>query len=361
MVIIRTKRETEARVSTKNKKKIMKTKISIMYLFLISLNIFLWLIAYIIFRDYPKLLALCLLAYGFGLRHAVDADHIAAIDNVTRKFIQEKKSPITIGFSFSLGHSSVIIIMSFLIALGTIFVKNYMEQLQHVGILIGTLVSSFFLFVIALINFIIFLDIFKIFWDIKKNSHLDQKAIEYFKNNTGILIKFFSPLFKFISKSWHMYFVGFLFGLGFDTATEIALLGISATQAAQGISIWIIMIYPFLFMAGMCLVDTSDGILMLGIYSWAFIKPLKKLFYNMTITLISFLVALFISGIEALGIISDKFELKSGVWQYINNINNNFEIFGAYIVGIFILSWIISVGIYRLSRFNRLELVINKS
>ena len=332
----------------------LKYRITAIYTFLILFNLFVWITAYTLFQNQPKLLALCLLAYGFGLRHAVDADHIAAIDNVTRKFMQENKSPVTIGFFFSLGHSSVVFILSILVAIGTIFMKENLPEFQRIGGLIGTSVSSIFLLIIALINFIIFIDILKIFNSYRKNKIYNRKEAEDLFNSKGFLVRIFRPLFNFINKSWHMYIVGFLFGLGFDTATEIALLGISASQASQGMTIWVIMIFPLIFMAAMCLIDTSDGILMLGLYGWAFIKPARKLFYNMTITLISFLIAFFIGGLEGLALIAEKLQLKSGFWSYISSLNENIGNLGYYLIGIFIVSWLISLFIYKITKADKL-------
>ena len=187
----------------------------------------------------------------------------------------------------------------------------------------------------------------------RKNKLYNHEKSEELLNNKGFLTRVFKPLFKIITKSWHMYIIGFLFGLGFDTATEIALLGISATQASQGMTIWAIMIFPLLFMSGMCLIDTSDGILMLGLYGWAFVKPARKLFYNMTITLMSFLIAFFIGGLEGLSIIADKLQLKSEFWIYISNLNENIGNLGFYLIGIFILSWIISLIIYKTADFKK--------
>ncbi len=315
----------------------------------IAMNIGVWVLAYTSLSNYPKLLALCLLAYGFGLRHAVDADHIAAIDNVTRKFLQEKKTPVSIGFFFSLGHSTVVIVMSVFVAIGTLYMKNHLPDFQRIGGIIGTIVSAAFLFIIALINLIVFIDIYRVFKGMKKNEEYGDEQLEELFNKKGFLTRIFRPLFKFVSRSWHMYLVGFLFGLGFDTATEIALLGISSSEAALGASIWIIMIYPLVFTAGMCLIDTIDGIMMLGIYGWAFLKPMRKLFYNMTITLISFLIAFVIGGVEALGILSSELNYTGGFWSFINNLNDNFSYLGFIIIGVLVLSWLIATVIYKTS------------
>ena len=330
----------------------LRSRIILLFSFLVLLNIGVWLLAFYFFCDFPKLLALCLLAYGFGLRHAVDADHIAAIDNVTRKFMQEKKSPVSVGFFFSLGHSSVVVIMSFFVALGTIYMSEHLSEYQRIGGLIGASVSSIFLLLIAFINFIVFLDIYKVFRGYKMNKGYNDEQLEDLFNKKGLFARIFRPIFKLVSKGWHMYIVGFLFGLGFDTASEIALLGISSTQAAAGLSIWVIMIYPLIFMAGMCLIDTLDGVLMLGVYGWAFLTPMRKLFYNMTITLVSFLIAFLIGGLEALCIISNKLELSGGFWSFVNKINDNFGNLGFAIIGIFILSWLISTLIYKFSKLD---------
>ncbi|MCP4180805.1 MAG: HoxN/HupN/NixA family nickel/cobalt transporter [bacterium] len=333
----------------------VKHKIVFIFLFLIILNLVIWSAAFLSFYRAPSLLVLCLIAYGFGLRHAVDADHIAAIDNVTRKFMQQKKSPVAVGFFFSLGHSSVVIIMTFLVALGTIYVHNNFPAFQKIGGLICISVSASFLLLIAFINFIIFIDIYKVFRGIQKDKKYSNQELEELFDKKGFLSRFFKPLFKFINKSWHMYIIGFLFGLGFDTASEVALLGISASQAANGISIWSIMIFPLLFMAGMCVLDTLDGVLMLGIYGWAFLKPMRKLYYNMTITLVSFMVAFIIGGLEAMNIISNQLNLNSGLWSYINTINDNFGSLGYIVIGVFIVSWLISTFIYKYSKLNSFE------
>ncbi|HBM17506.1 MAG TPA: HoxN/HupN/NixA family nickel/cobalt transporter [Lentisphaeria bacterium] len=322
--------------------KSVRKKAAIAISLLVVFNIAAWIIAYAAFHDSPKLLILCLIAYGFGLRHAVDADHIAAIDNVTRKFLYNKKYPVGVGFFFSIGHSTIVVLMSLIVALGTIYMKSHLSNFQEIGGLIGTLVSSAFLLVIALINFMIFIDTYKSFLAYRRSGG-QSDDIQNILVQKGVMTSLFRPLFRFVNKSWHMYIVGFLFGLGFDTSTEVALLGISATQAATNLSVWSIMVFPVLFMSGMSLIDTLDGILMINVYGWAMVKPARKLFYNMAITLLSFCVALFIGSLEALSIISEKLGLNNGFWAYINSINNNFDYMGFYIVGIFILCWVLAI------------------
>ncbi len=300
-------------------------------------------------------MSLCFLAYGFGLRHAVDADHIAAIDNVTRKLMQQKKRPVGVGLFFSLGHSTVVILLSLAVAQGTGYVKNHFPQFQQLGGIIGTSVSVFFLLLIALVNFVIFLEVFKRFQAARKGGGRQEDALQGMLDGPGPVARATRALFRLVGESWQMYFVGFLFGLGFDTATEIALLGIAATQAAQQAPLWSIMVFPLLFTSGMCLVDATDGIVMLGAYGWAFVKPVRKLFYNMSITLVSFLIALLIGSLEALGMIAEKFHLDTGLWSAVHKLSDNSTAVGYGIIGLMIASWLASMVFYRMSGLDRLE------
>ena len=335
----------------------VKRKIVAIYTFLIAVNILVWMLALISFHSFPLLLGTAVLAYSFGLRHAVDADHIAAIDNVTRKLMQEGKRPVSVGFFFSLGHSTIVVLASIAIALTAATIQSDFPEFQKVGGLIGTSVSAIFLLLIAFINIIVLWDVFKTFQSVKNGGAYDDQSLNEFLDQRGLLGRFFRPLFRLISRSWHMYPLGFLFGLGFDTATEVGLLGISATQATSGLPIWSILIFPALFTAGMSLVDTTDGILMLGAYGWAYIKPIRKLYYNMTITFVSVLVALLIGGIEALSIIGDQLELKGGFWDFIGELSDNFGTIGYLIIGIFIASWIGSTIVYKLNKYDDIEVV----
>ena len=307
------------------------------------------------FHAYPATLSLCFLAYGLGLRHAVDADHIAAIDNVTRKLMQQNQRPAAVGLFFSLGHSTVVILMSLLVVQGTGYVKNHFPEFQQVGGIIGTSVSAFFLLLIAAVNFVIFLEVFQRFQAARKGSGGNEDALQDMLSGPGLVARVLRSLFRFVSQSWHMYPVGFLFGLGFDTATEIALLGIAATQAAQQTPIWSIMVFPLLFTSGMCLLDTTDGIVMLGAYGWAFVKPVRKLFYNMTITLVSFVIALLIGSLEALSVMASKFNLDTGVWAYLNTLSDNNTLVGYGIIGLMIASWLASIVVYRVAGFDKLD------
>ncbi|MGA8136749.1 MAG: HoxN/HupN/NixA family nickel/cobalt transporter [Pseudomonas gingeri] len=322
---------------------------------LICINVIAWVWALLAFHDHPVLLGTALLAYSFGLRHAVDADHIAAIDNVTRKLMQEKKRPVSVGFFFSLGHSSVVVLASLGVALATSAMQDRMEGFKAVGGLIGTSVSALFLLIIALMNLVILRSIYKSWRHVRRGGAYVDDDFDLLLANRGFLARVFRPLFRLVTRSWHMFPLGFLFGLGFDTSTEVALLGISATQASQGLSPWSIMVFPLLFSAGMSLVDTLDGHLMLGAYGWAYMKPIRKIYYNMTITLVSVLVAVVIGTIEALGLISDKLELKGPLWDIVGNLNDHFGTLGYVIIGIFVVSWALSVLLYRLKGYDMIE------
>jgi high-affinity nickel-transport protein len=326
------------------------------YTILIVANLAVWAWAVLVFRDQPVLLGTALLAYGFGLRHAVDADHIAAIDNVTRKLMQEGRRPVSVGFFFALGHSAVVVLAAAAIAATATTLAARFDGLKDIGGVVSTAVSALFLFVIAAMNLLIFGSVWRTFRHVRQGGAYVEEDLDLLLNQRGFAARLFRPLFRLIGRSWHMFPLGFLFGLGFDTATEVALLGISATQAGNGVPIWEIMVFPALFAAGMSLVDTTDGILMLGAYDWAFVKPIRKLYYNMTITLVSVFVAVLIGGIEALGLIGDRFGLDGWVWDGIGTLNGNFNGLGFIIIGVFIAAWIGSVLVYRYKGYDALEI-----
>jgi nickel/cobalt transporter (NiCoT) family protein len=333
----------------------VRGKVVGIYALLIAANIAAWIWAVIAFHHYPLLLGTALLAYSFGLRHAVDADHIAAIDNVTRKLMQEGKRPVTVGFFFSLGHSTIVVLASIAIAATATAFKNRLDNFQNLGGVIGTLVSAIFLLAIAVINIVILVNVYRVFQRVKRGERYEDDDLDVLLANRGFLARVFRPLFGLITRGWQMYPVGFLFGLGFDTATEIGLLGISAAEASKGLPIWSILVFPALFTAGMSLVDTTDGILMLGAYGWAFMKPVRKLYYNMTITFVSVVVAVVIGGIETLGLIGDELALKGAFWDAVGNLNDNFGVLGFAIIGIFVTSWIVSLVYYKTKGYDRLD------
>ena len=326
-----------------------------MYALLIGLNGGAWLWALTAFRHHPVLLGTAFLAYAFGLRHAVDADHIAAIDNVTRKLMQQGKRPVGVGFFFSLGHSTIVFGLSAAIALTSVALKDRFSAFESIGGIIGTSISAFFLLAIAAANLIILLSVFRTFCHVKQGGSFVDEDLDLILSQRGFFGRIFRNLFRLIEHSWQMYPVGFLFGLGFDTATEVGLLGISATEATRGLSMWSILVFPTLFMAGMALVDSTDSILMLGAYGWAFLKPIRKLYYNMTITFVSVLVALMVGGIEVLGLIGDHFKTHGAVWSAIGSLNDNFGMVGFAIIGVFVLSWAASLLIYRVNRYDEIE------
>lgn len=321
---------------------------------LIAFNIVCWLWALAAFRDHPVLLGTALLAYSFGLRHAVDADHIAAIDNVTRKLMQEGKRPLSVGFFFSLGHSTIVILASIAIAVAALAFKQF-DAFHDWGGAVGTLISALFLLAIAIMNIAILAGVVRSFRRVKAGGRYVEEDLNALLAGRGLLARLFRPLFALIRSPWQMYPLGLLFGLGFDTATEIGLLGISAAEASKGLSVWSILVFPALFTAGMALVDTADGILMLGAYGWAFIKPIRKLYYNMTITAVSVVVALLVGGIEALGLIGHKFALAGGFWDVIGALNGDFGMLGYVIIAIFATSWLVASVIYRLKGYDKIE------
>ena len=313
---------------------------------LLAVNLGAWLWALIAFHDHPALLGTALVAYGFGLRHAVDADHIAAIDNVTRKMMQEGQRPVAVGLFFALGHSSIVIVASAAIAAAAISYQAQLIALRDLGGFVGTLVSALFLLAIALMNLVILGRLWRRYRAVRRGGELTGDAAALAPG--GPLTRLVQPLFRLIRTSWHMYPLGVLFGLGFDTATEIGLLGISAAGATQGLPIWSIMVFPILFTAGMTLIDTADGVLMLGAYDWAFARPLRRLTYNMVITAISAALALVVGGIETLGLIGDRFSLEGAFWDLVGAANDNFGLLGAAIIVLLAACWLGSAALARL-------------
>lgn len=324
----------------------LRGRLIAIYAVLGVLNVGAWVWAVVAFHDRLALLSVASVIYGLGLRHAVDADHIAAIDNVTRKLMQAQQRPVSVGFFFAMGHSTVVMIAAAAVALAATLLGSF-ESFKSVSGIIGTGVSALFLLIIAAMNIVIFASIYRSYRRVRVGGAYVEEDLDLLLNNRGFLARIFRPAFKLVTKSWHMFPLGFLFGLGFDTATEVALFGVSAAQAAKGVPFAAIMVFPVLFAAGMSLVDTTDGIMMLGAYDWAFVKPMRKLYYNMTITLVSVIVAVLIGGLEALGLIGDQLGLKGGFWDVVGALNGNFNNLGVVIIGIFAFVWLASYGIYR--------------
>jgi len=291
------------------------------------------------------------LAYTLGMRHAFDADHISAIDNTTRKLMAEGKRPMGVGFFFSLGHSSVVFALAVLLGVGfkalDSGVKDDGSGLHHYTGLIGTTVSGSFLLLIALLNVIVLVSIVKVFGELRRGRY-DDEELERRLNSRGLLNRFFGPLARRIDKSWKMYPIGILFGLGFDTATEVALLVLAGTSVAAGLPFWAILSLPLLFAAGMSLLDTIDGSFMNFAYGWAFSKPVRKVYYNITITGLSVAVAVFIGGLEVAQVLAGQLDLSGGFWTYANNFNINRA--GFIIVGMFVVVWALALGIWRFGK-----------
>jgi len=290
-------------------------------------------------------------AYTLGLRHAFDADHIAAIDNTTRKLMTEGQRPLSVGFFFSLGHSTVVFALAFAFAIGIQALAGPVEDggsaLQQAAGLIGTTVSGTFLYIIAIINLVVLVGIVKVFRRMREGNY-DEQALEHHLNSRGFANRFLGRLTGPVKKPWHMYPLGVLFGLGFDTATEIALLFLAAGVAFSGLPFYAILCLPILFAAGMSLLDTIDGAFMNFAYGWAFSKPVRKVYYNITITGLSVAVALIIGTVQLLSILTEKLALTGGLWDLVGSVDLN--LVGYLIVGLFVVTWLIALAVWRLAR-----------
>lgn len=298
-----------------------------------------------------------LTAYTLGMRHAFDADHIAAIDNTTRKLMSDGQRPLAVGFFFSLGHSTVVFALALLLAAGVKFVIGPVEDdsstLHHYTGLIGTSVSGVFLYLIAVLNVIVLVGILRVFARLRRGDYdpedpEHEAQLERELQNRGLLNRFLGRFTKSITKSWHLYPVGLLFGLGFDTATEIALLVLAGTSAAAGLPWYAILVLPVLFTAGMCLLDTIDGSFMNFAYGWAFSNPVRKIYYNITITGLSVAVALLIGTIELLGLLAEQLGWRGPFWQWLGGLDLNTV--GFVVVGMFVVTWAIAVAVWRYGR-----------
>jgi nickel/cobalt transporter (NiCoT) family protein len=294
------------------------------------------------------------LAYTLGMRHAFDADHIAAIDNTTRKLVNEGKRPLSVGFFFSLGHSSVVFLLAVLLNFGIRGldeqVKNGSSHLQYTTNIIGTCVSGFFLFLIAAFNLIILAGIIKVFREMRGGGY-DDEQLEEQLNKRGLMNRFLGPLARRVDTSWKMYPIGFLFGLGFDTATEVALLVLAGTAVVGGLPFYAILSLPVLFAAGMSLFDTADGCFMNFAYDWAFAKPVRKVYYNLTITGLSVFVAVFIGAVELLGLLAQDTNLNGSFWSFVETFNINTA--GLFVVGIFVVTWVVALCVWRFGRIEQ--------
>jgi high-affinity nickel-transport protein len=328
-----------------------RVRLAVFYGAIVLIHVVGWGLLLSIAPQYPALVGLGGLAYSFGLRHAFDADHISAIDNTTRKLLQDAKRPVGVGFFFSLGHSSVVLVIA--LALGFAVrvivdgVVGETGEIKNIGGIIGTSVSGVFLVLIGVLNLIILLDIIGVFRRMKRGEY-NRVTLEDHLVTGGVLTRVFKHLFRVITESWQMYPIGFLFGLGFDTASEVALLAISAGAASQGLPFVAVVALPLIFAAGMSLMDTTDGAFMAKAYSWAFSNPIRKLFYNMTMTSLSVFVALFVGLVELSQILVQVLGLEGEPWDTIAGFD--LGSLGFIIVGSFVVAWVVAFGIFKTRR-----------
>jgi len=317
--------------------------VAILLLHLVGWGLFLYYA-----RDNPALAGLGSLAYTFGLRHAFDADHIAAIDNTTRKFLQDGKRSLGVGFFFSLGHSTIVFSLAAGLAIAAQTVNSRIPGLQSIGGYIGTLVSGTFLLLIGVLNLVVLLDILGVFRQLRRGAYNEQKLDEALQSQ-GLMSRFFlRRVGDRIDASWKMYPLGVLFGLGFDTASEIGLLAIAAGVATHDVPFLAIISLPLIFAAGMCLMDTADGAFMSQAYGWAFSNPIRKIYYNITVTSLSVAVALVIGMIEVLQVTAAKFSLNGGFWAFLESLD--FGKVGYVVLGLFVATWTFSVVLWKTRR-----------
>ena len=322
-----------------------KSRMIALYVAVLSVTLVGFYAAYLIGLRWTALAGLGLVAYILGLRHGFDADHIAAIDNTTRKLLQEKKRPLTVGTWFSLGHSTIVAGLIVALVFLTDFIKSHIAAFQNVGNLFGTAVSGGFLFLIGFVNLLIVAEVYRMFRE-ARDGRMDEARYESQMNQRGLLYRFFYRFFRAVREPWQIYPIGVLFGLGFDTATEVALIAISVGAGVSGVvPVWTILVLPLLFTCGMVLSDTSDGFAMRFAYGWAFNHPIRKIFYNLTLTVISVLVAFAVGGLELLQVLALELGLTGPVWGPLAAIS--FETIGFGIVILFVGAWIVALVIYR--------------
>jgi len=328
-----------------------KAKIGTVYGAIAAITLLSMTAATILGRISPVLNGLGIVAYVLGLRHGVDADHIVAIDNTTRKLMQQDKPRFTVGTWFSLGHSTIVVGLIAVIVFVTRSVIGQIPALQNMGDIVGTLVSGAFLFIIGFINLLIVFGVYRLFKQARSGTMKEEELEEYMQKR-GFMNRLFRPLFKFVNDAWQIYPIGVLFGLGFDTATEVALIAISVgIGVSSTIPLWQILVLPLLFTCGMVLTDTTDGVTMRFAYGWAFLTPLKKIYYNLTVTVMSVLVAFVIGGIELVQVLGTELNLSSGFWNWLENLD--FETMGFAIVAIFALTWVSAYGVWRYKKYDQ--------
>lgn len=320
---------------------------------LVAFNIAVWGLLLAVSGRFHFLFGLGVLAYVFGLRHAVDADHIAAIDNTTRKLMSDGKKPLGVGLFFSLGHATVVFVLAVGMAVAAHVFKSFLHHVDATASLIGTLVSALFLYLIALLNLVVLRDIYRIFQAARRTRLTREKMLELEEAllKRGLMNRVLGRFYASIRTSWQMYPVGFLFGLGFDTPSEMALLAMAVLAAGKSVPLWAILVLPLVFSAGMILVDTLDGLVMQSAYSWAFLNPIRKVYYNLSITTISVLIALGVGSVEALQVLAAEFSLKGGFWDFLQGMD--FGTMGYMIIGILLASWAVAIVVYKVKGFEK--------
>jgi nickel/cobalt transporter (NiCoT) family protein len=332
-----------------HRSQLASARVPFMFILIGAVNVTSWLTAWMLFSRDSALFGAAALAYILGLRHAVDADHIAAIDNVVRRLVQSGKRPVATGFFFSIGHSTVVLLAVIVIAFAASAVQAEFTVLRAVGAAIGKALAALLLLAVGAANLATLLHLWRAL-SARPGGSFNSPTIDMLGAPGGVLVRLFVPLFRTISESWRMLPLGFLFGLSFDTASEVGLLGISASQASQNGVVWSILVFPALFASAMTLVDTTDGVLMMHAYGWALVNPRRKLWYNFGMTLASVGVAAFIATVEIVGLLVAHAGIKGPAWQMIAALGDDLTTFGLVIVGIFTGTWLFSVIIYHLSR-----------
>jgi high-affinity nickel-transport protein len=328
----------------------LRSRITVMFVALALVNVAAWVWAFAQLNSQPVLLGTAFLAYVLGLRHAVDTDHIAAIDNVTRKLLQDGAQPVTTGLWFALGHSTVVFAACLIIGILAAGATGVLSGVKSYGHVVGTMVSTFFLLAIGLLNLTIFLGVWKTLQRVRRGNPCRDDDLDLLMAKHGLLARLLRPLFRLITRPWHMYPLGLLFGLGFDTATSIGLFSMAAVTASDGISLATVMVFPVLFAAGMALADAADGAIMLGAYQWARKQPARKLYYNLSITGASVFIALAIGSLQGMSLLAELFSLSGGIWSLVAELTERFDILGFVIVLSFVLLWAISALILRFSK-----------
>jgi nickel/cobalt transporter (NiCoT) family protein len=323
-----------------------------MFILIGAVNVTSWLTAWILFSHDSVLFSAAVLAYILGLRHALDADHIAAIDNVVRRLVQGGKRPVATGFFFSIGHSTVVLLAVIIIAFAASAAQIEFAGFRAIGAVIGKALAALLLLAVGATNLAALVHLWRALSTPPAGS-FNSATIDMLRAPGGVLARLCVPLFQVISESWRMLPLGFLFGLSFDTASEVGLLGISASQANQNGVVWSILVFPALFASAMTLVDTTDGVLMMHAYGWALINPRRKLWYNFAMTLASVAVAAFIATVQIVALLVNDVGVEGSTWQMIAALGDDLTTFGFVIVGIFTGTWLFSVIVYHLSRPTR--------